>query len=173
MNQTKNFTLKVTLEMLKDRGYSRIDNDHSPDSISGTRDDSRIVVKFIDREKVSVDDIRQIVQWVGKAKFTDCIMVLVNSPSPQVKTFLNDSDMNIKIEMFGKYELGVNITKHELVPRHILLNKTERREILDRYIGKNIPQIKVIDPVSKYYGVEKGDIFHIIRKSGMTYRIVV
>jgi DNA-directed RNA polymerase I, II, and III subunit RPABC1 len=167
----KQFTVKVVKEMLTDRGYEEIkENDMNVYATKSNGD--YILVEFVDIEKVSVEFIRQTIQSLTKQNIPKCILVFKNKPSSQVKTFLKDSDTKIDIEIFEQYELGFNVTKHVFVPKHILLDKTERDKVVRKFKAKNIPQISLLDPLSKYYGAKKGDIFHIIRKMGMTYRIV-
>ena len=174
MTSLKEFTTPVLLEMLKDRGYTEVEEDY--DGLVGSNNSrgfDDIIVSFVDQEKVSVEIVRQIAKMVQDDNFTRCMLVFINQPSPQVKTFLNDSELNINVELFGKFDLGFNVTKHILVPKHTLLQDDERKAIGKLYGFKNIPQIKLNDPLSKYYGAKRGDIFHITRKIGMTYRIVV
>lgn len=38
----------------------------------------------------------------------------------------------IRIEYFKQVDLIVNITKHELVPKHILLTEEEKKEVLKK-----------------------------------------
>lgn len=47
------------------------------------------------------------------------------------------------IQMFLQEELLVNITHHELVPRHSVLSDTEKFELLKRYRAKEsqLPKI--------------------------------
>jgi DNA-directed RNA polymerase subunit H len=61
----------------------------------------------------------------------------------------------------------VDITKHELVPEHILLKENEREEVLKKY-GINIkqlPRISLNDPIIKILSAKPGDLVKIIRKS--------
>ncbi len=74
----------------------------------------------------------------------------------------------------------VDITKHDLVPKHIILNENERNELLKKYgiALKQLPRISVSDPVIKILNGNPGDIIKIIRKSGIAgesiyYRVVV
>lgn len=74
----------------------------------------------------------------------------------------------------------VDITKHELVPKHIILNETERNELLKKYgiALRQLPRISASDPVIKLLNGKPSDIVKIIRKSSVAgesiyYRVVV
>jgi DNA-directed RNA polymerase subunit H (RpoH/RPB5) len=74
----------------------------------------------------------------------------------------------------------LNILKHELVPKHRILNEKEREELFKKY-GINIrqlPRISGSDPVIKLINGQLGDVVEVVRKSptaGETkyYRVVV
>jgi DNA-directed RNA polymerase I, II, and III subunit RPABC1 len=91
-----------------------------------------------------------------------------------------DSDVKIHLEYFQLRDLVVNITKHELVPEHQLLEAEEVAKLLQRYRCKvsQLPKILVGDPVAKYYGLRRGSVVKITRKSEtagtyVTYRYVI
>ncbi|MDI9620031.1 MAG: DNA-directed RNA polymerase subunit H [Candidatus Nezhaarchaeota archaeon] len=72
------------------------------------------------------------------------------------------------------------ILDHELVPKHVLLTKEEKRELLERLAIRpdQLPWIRASDPVAKLIGAKPGDIVKIIRKSptageSIAYRFVV
>jgi len=74
----------------------------------------------------------------------------------------------------------VDITKHTLVPKHIILNETGKEELLNSYgiMTKQLPRILESDPVVKAIGAKIGDVLKITRKSATAgvadyYRIVV
>ncbi|ADP77453.1 DNA-directed RNA polymerase, subunit H [Methanothermus fervidus DSM 2088] len=73
-----------------------------------------------------------------------------------------------------------DILKHELVPKHVVLSKSEAKKVLkDLNIdAEKLPKIRTSDPVVKVIGAKAGDIIKIIRKSPtagkfVTYRLVV
>lgn len=74
----------------------------------------------------------------------------------------------------------VNITHHQLVPKHSVLQDSEKAELLKRYRAKEsqLPKIQCEDPVAKYFGVRRGQVMKIIRPSEtagryVTYRLAV
>jgi DNA-directed RNA polymerase subunit H len=73
----------------------------------------------------------------------------------------------------------VDVSQHELVPEHRLLDDDEVEEVLDEYnvTRTNLPKIKRSDPALPA-GAETGDVVEIVRDSrtagrAIVYRLVI
>ncbi|MBI2005590.1 MAG: DNA-directed RNA polymerase subunit H [Candidatus Aenigmarchaeota archaeon] len=74
----------------------------------------------------------------------------------------------------------MDITKNDLVPKHVLLTDNEKRELMNKYkiVLRQLPRIFVNDPVIQNLGGQIGDIVKIVRESptigeSLYYRVVV
>ena len=82
-------------------------------------------------------------------------------------------------EVFLNSDLMHNLIENILVPEHILLDDNEKKDFIKIYSReKDMPRIKVSDPVARYYNMKIGDICKIIRPSKTAgkvnyYRVVV
>ena len=89
------------------------------------------------------------------------------------------------IEFFTIDELKIDVIRHELVPKHILLTLEEKTKFIGerKYKESELPKILITDRICRYYGGINGDLFKILRNnmtdrnrtsgSGIYYRIVV
>lgn len=73
------------------------------------------------------------------------------------------------LQVFELKELMVNITKHQLVPKHTVINdETQIQEILNVYHLKNrlqLPHILKTDAIARYYAIKPGNVVRIDRAS--------
>lgn len=74
----------------------------------------------------------------------------------------------------------VEITRHELVPKHEILKEEEKKKVLQTFgVTENqLPQIRVSDPVLETAGAKPGNLVKITRMSqtageAIYYRLVV
>lgn len=145
--------------------------------ILGTKGDKRLLLKFtLDKEVVNRQDIITFRNNVNDTygEDTNIIYVVKVKPNTFVYKEIKEND-----EIFLMSELIFNRTKHRLVPKHVLLTETEKREILTTYDCRDtqIPRMVTTDYVARYFGAKAGDMFKIYRpspSSGMyiTYRVV-
>lgn len=111
---------------------------------------------------------------------TKAILVVQEGITPFAKQALNEMAPRYKIEHFRETELLVDITQHTLVPVHRVLTREEKMALLKRYKLKDsqLPRIQISDPISRYYGLSRGQVVKIIRPSEtagryVTYRVVI
>jgi DNA-directed RNA polymerase subunit H (RpoH/RPB5) len=152
--------LKTCDAMLKDRGYT---NRHKVDDvlaaivnawpvIAGKKDNEETIEIYINEEdKVGVKFARTILE---KSKATDLIVISFEGPT----SFTRKECDGYNIQFMLAKELCFNVSKHELVPKHV---------VVDRPPGKltqvQLPRILVTDPIVQYYNWPIGTIIRIER----------
>ena len=84
------------------------------------------------------------------------------------------------IQIYGLENFKINISKHIIVPKHTIVSKENRNEVLQKYFTKieNLPRILREDPMAKYIGALPNDLIEIKvynETSGFTtqYRLCV
>ncbi|PVI00531.1 DNA-directed RNA polymerases I [Periconia macrospinosa] len=132
----------------------------------------KIWVEFNGDENVGLKQLRDYMQHLVQGSYYNGIMITTKPMTGMALRLLRGA-ASIKegpmggVEVFVEQDLLVNITKHELVPTHVLLSKEEKEQLLKRYRLKEtqLPRIQVTDPVAKYYGLRRGQVVKIIRHS--------
>ncbi|KAM0431853.1 hypothetical protein ACHAPT_005105 [Fusarium lateritium] len=126
-----------------------------------------IWVEFLADKTFGVSQIRQFATYVITNHYKTGIMVTHVPLSPAARKSLASVESLAKIECFLEDDLLVNITHHELVPKHVLLSRDEKTALLKRYRLKEtqLPRILQRDPVARYLGLKRGQVVKIIRKS--------
>lgn len=123
-------------------------------------------VEFCDEESVGVKTMKNFVIHIQEKNYQTGIFVYRTNVTPSAMKLV-PSIPPATIETFHEASLVVNITHHELVPKHIRLNTDEKQELLRRYRLKEsqLPRIQRADPVALYLGLKRGEVVKIIRKS--------
>jgi DNA-directed RNA polymerase I, II, and III subunit RPABC1 len=130
-----------------------------------------IWVEFNSDENVGMKQMQAFMYHLVEGSYYSGILVVVK---PVTGVALKMARANFDglgppggMEVFLEQDLLVNITKHELVPKHVLLSREEKAQLLERYRLKEtqLPRIQVTDPVAKYLGLRRGQVVKIIRKS--------
>jgi DNA-directed RNA polymerase I, II, and III subunit RPABC1 len=139
---------------------------------------AQLFVFFPEDEKVGVKPIKTYTDRMRAEGVSNAIMVLRVDITPFAKQALQEMSDSFRIEHFKESELLVDITKHQLVPKHQVLTVAEKSELLKRYRLREtqLPRIQVNDPVARYYGMKRGQVVKIIRPSEtagryVTYRV--
>ncbi|DBA82965.1 hypothetical protein WJX77_008322 [Trebouxia sp. C0004] len=200
-NATRLFRVRKTcLEMLNDRGYliGQDDLEETRDiftqkfSEEPKRDDltllapkqedptDQMFVFFPNEDKVGVKTVKTYAERMKSEGVTRALMVVQANLTPFAKQAVGEMHSKYHMEVFQELELLINITRHVLVPKHMLLDATEKKTLLDRYKVKDtqLPRIQHSDPVARYYGMQRGQVVRIVRPSEtagryVTYRLCV
>eukprot|EP00397_Hematodinium_sp_SG-2012_P066262 GEMP01098720.1.p1 GENE.GEMP01098720.1~~GEMP01098720.1.p1 ORF type:complete len:219 (+),score=39.23 GEMP01098720.1:23-658(+) len=143
--------------------------------------EDKIIVYFPDENKrVGVKPVRVLAERMEEFKITKAIMVVRQPLTPFARTAIQETLGRMRIEVFHQNELVVNITKHDLVPKHQPMSDEDKQFLLDRYELKQsqLPRIQYNDPVARYFGLQKEQVVKIIRPSEtagryVTYRLCV
>jgi len=140
----------------------------------------QIFVFFPDEPKVGVKPIKAYCEKMREGSVQRAIIVVQQGITAFAKQALNEMHPLFKLEQFSETELLVNITQHQLLPKHVKLLQKEKTALLQKYKVKEsqLPRIQVTDPVARFYGLERGEVVKIIRPSEtagryVTYRLVV
>ncbi|MBE7179887.1 MAG: DNA-directed RNA polymerase subunit H [Terriglobus roseus] len=160
------FSLRPTQAMLDKYTDPPSGRNPNPEPQIGT-----VWVEFLDapsgsQQTLGTDPVKKFIQHIANNHFYTGIIVS-SAPATNNAYKLLPTVLPKVVEIFHEVDLLVNITKHELVPRHVLLSKEEKRSLLERYRLKEtqLPRIQVNDPVAKYLGLRRGQVVKIIRKS--------
>ncbi|KAH8646961.1 RNA polymerase Rpb5 domain-containing protein [Tricladium varicosporioides] len=126
-----------------------------------------IWVEFLNDTSVGIKQMRNFAQHLSSNNFHTGILITSVNITPAALKIIPAVASETRIETFLDTDLLVNITHHELVPKHVLLSKKEKTALLTRYRLKDtqLPRIQVGDPVARYFGLRRGQVVKIIRKS--------
>jgi len=140
----------------------------------------QMFVFFPDEPKVGIKPIKTYCQRMQEENITRAIIVVQLGMTPSAKQALVEMAPKYILEQFIESELLINITEHMLVPEHKVMTPDEKTELLNRYKLKEsqLPRIQEGDPVSRYFGLKRGQVVKIIRPSEtagryVSYRLVV
>ena len=155
------FTLRPSEAMF--RRYTPLARPGKPEPVPeiGT-----IHVQFHSKPNIGIKEIKEFAQLLNeKNYYTGIFVTMANPTSMSMK--LIPSLLPTILEIFREEDLLVNISRHELVPKHILLSPEEKHTLLQRYRLREsqLPRIKLDDPMAKYLGLRRSNVVKIIRKS--------
>lgn len=137
-----------------------------PESVERFPNMGSIWVNFCDEASVGVKTMREFILLVAGKHFSNALFVYQTSITPAAQRMI-PTVAPIVIETFQESDLVVNITKHVLVPKHVVLSDAEKKELLVKYRLKEsqLPRIQGLDPVARYLGLRRGQVVKIIRRS--------
>ena len=125
-----------------------------------------LTVNFLSDPSIGVKQITKVYEKMITGKIPHCIFIYPNILTPSAKRDL-EKIQKVVMEYFSEDELQMNITKHQFMPKYEVLNEEDKKSFLVtlKVQDHQLPRISVTDPAAKYYGMRRGDIVRIIRKS--------
>lgn len=191
---------RTAMEMLRDRGYDVADSHinrslaefgsvfvETPDLLERLRfsasftsqPSKKILVIFCGTSEIRKQAMKCILFQISQDRFQGrVILILQSKMNSHARKLVAES--TLKIETFHIADLLVNLTKHVLVPKLEILTAEENQKLLKKFNveAKQIPRLMEVDPIAKYYGLEKGQMVKVTYNgpqtgSLITYRCVV
>lgn len=190
---------KTIFELLKHRGFDidKYDNFSSTEldllnennqldlNIKNKDDTKQVIIKYVNKKitkKIFLKTIFEEFNKIDNKSITSEIIFIINTNNPHdwdyeyingLQNICNkyfDSSSKYS-QIFHIKHLTINITKHESMPKYILMNSQEEKKMLDDYqITKDkLPCILRNDPMAKYYGLKINDIVKIIRNNNSIF----
>lgn len=135
--------------------------------------DDKIQVLFHEK-KIGIDILKLIISEMNDINITHTLLIVKHKITSFAKKEIIKLSSKYNFEIFLENEMLFNITKHRIVPKHILLDDNEAKAIINCY-GKKafyLPKIFKTDAICKYYDGKVGDIFKIEREKNIYYRVV-
>lgn len=161
--------IQTLKEMLHDRGYSTPDDEDISEFFVV---DNAILVVFLQEAKLGINSVKSIETILKEEGIYTAIVIYKNSITSFAKSSIQTLETEgFTINLFEVAELVFNVTKHHLVPKHILQTKEQKRQLLKQMMctEKKLPYIFSSDPLAKYYGAKPGDLFFIERRNECGY----
>lgn len=174
---------KTILEMIKDRGYTEKLDKYDYPSFGKPLPNSEEISYLFHEDEFGADHHAALISEIEKENISMHVIIIFDIGSGGVgQKVLRENENSLfkptvrrKLEFLDYRKYIANITRHSLVPEHMLLTAEEKIQMLKIYKIKitQIPKISRNDPVAVYYGFEVGSVIRITRKNGIiTFRVV-
>ena len=151
-------------------------NNEIIDSTHIVSDKTKVAVKFYDIKLNSLKNDREIDTFMSKYQDYHKILVVADVSAKTEKQILDTRNF----EVFKIMEIIRDISKHHLVPKHVLLTDDETKQFMEEYkLGKlDMGRIFIDDPMARYLYAKKDNVIKIMRPSiytgySINYRLVV
>ncbi|KQJ92354.1 hypothetical protein BRADI_4g43080v3 [Brachypodium distachyon] len=180
---------RTALEMLRDRGYSVPEPElartltefrawwaEKPEmrrlSFSATfasDHSNKVQFVFCPPKPVNITTIREVYSQIEEENLSRLILILQGDITSKARDCIKEI-FPFKVDIFQVTELLVNISKHELKPKHEVLTAEEKAELLKKYNleDSRLPCMLENDAVARYYGLGKGTIVKITYDGELT-----
>ncbi|CAF4275185.1 unnamed protein product [Rotaria sp. Silwood2] len=128
-----------------------------------------MIVQFPDQPKIGVDRIKDYFKKMQEESIPHSILVVQTGLTPAARDLITElQNKSFSFQVFLESELLINITEHNLVPKHVILTPEEKQELLARYRLKEsqLPRIQYGDPVARYFGLKRGQVNRVAIVTG-------
>lgn len=180
---------KYLLEILEERGFNitnysnfsigeigiLVENNQLDILLENDETKKKIYVKYYVTKLLKMQNIYDMIQDLFHlenilSKSDDLMIIIKDEPNETLLQVCKDIWMaeQIYISIVNIKRLQFNILKHQLVPKHIILNETEEKEFKAKYNildNSQIPDISYFSPVSIIIGLRPDNIVKIQRLS--------
>ena len=149
--------------------------------------DSKTIIKFVysinnnkqnfikkpiqGSSKAAINEIKRLISVANiqyDLKKKDNIVFIICYGDKLHEDHIELDNNNENIQIFHINNLIFNISKHNLVPKHILIDEIQEKMIVDKFKLNSLdqlPHIKYSDPMAKYINLKSGNVCKIIRAS--------
>tara|TARA_E500000178_G_scaffold351783_1_gene413688 strand:- start:5417 stop:6046 length:630 start_codon:yes stop_codon:yes gene_type:complete len=136
----------------------------------------KVTVKYVLQPKLRSKDLIEVVDTMIEENVVnegDTLIFIIRDTMKAEDTIeLNFENVyqnkKVFVQMFDINKLMFNVTKHNLVPKHVIMSEEEKNNIL-KVLNLDTPNqlqiIKKTDPVAKYLGMKTGQACMIHRIS--------
>lgn len=173
------YATKTLFQMLKTRKHTlpadlpdltELAGDKKKDVCFGVGNPRKLVY-LSNEKKVGIRTIRLLLGHMEEGQYEAALCVFISPPTPFAKRELVALQQETParwVELFFTAELRIDITQHQLVPRHVLLSTEEAEAVLKQYKAshQHIPKILLTDPMARYLGLRQGQMVRVERKMG-------
>lgn len=157
--------IKTITEMLTERGVKG-----TMDPVTPAMDETHMYnfggVLVVYSTKNRIAGINPFVEFAKENGFNSGIIIISETPlsekvSDSLINFVAKRE-NPLVQVFLLAHLYFNYSKHQLVPRHRLLDDKERTDISKKYEIAKFPRIESQDAMAKYLGARPGDVVEVV-----------
>lgn len=136
----------------------------------------KVAIQFYNYKLNTFKNDKEIDTFISKYIDYHKILIVIDISTKAIKQLIGSTDF----EVFKQMEIIRDISKHHIVPEHILLSKEDSERVMTEYKikKKDLPRIYIDDPMARYLYAQKDDIIQIIKESiysgyATSYRLVV
>ena len=163
------------IRMFKARNYTNIVVHDSDDPLTidavdprDPEDEKTVKLIFLDIPKFTVRTAEECLSCSDK----DHIVVVYKEGITCFAKRVLEMPNKIVVEHMPSKSLEIDITRHVLQPKFVRLSLKEGDAFIKKW-GVKFPQMKINDPIAKYFNFVQNDVIEIHRKNGdIIYRIV-